>query len=264
MKRKKTALLASFLAACSLLLSVGCDKTPSNLPENGESIETPDTGDSSTPETTPDSTPESTPPPESEPPKPTVKQYIRCTGSSVNLRSGAGTDFTVLGQAEQGTMYAITGKTGSWYQTYYRGKTAYIYAEYATVFTLPLSQNEKTEAVIEEAYKHIGVPYVYGAIRLHDGKGNFLKGFTTQKFDCSSLVQYVYYKAAGKLLNVTTRTSPKGSMSLKRTCNGGTVFTSLTKADNTFLASNGWDTSPSTLATTTFSTPQATTLVSKR
>ncbi|MBO5334932.1 MAG: C40 family peptidase [Clostridia bacterium] len=206
MKRKKTALLASFLAACSLLLSVGCDKTPSNLPENGESIETPDTGDSSTPETTPDSTPESTPPPESEPPKPTVKQYIRCTGSSVNLRSGAGTDFTVLGQAEQGTMYAITGKTGSWYQTYYRGKTAYIYAEYATVFTLPLSQNEKTEAVIEEAYKHIGVPYVYGAIRLHDGKGNFLKGFTTQKFDCSSLVQYVYYKAAGKLLNVTTRT----------------------------------------------------------
>ena len=103
-------------------------------------------------------------------------------------------------------MYAITGKKGSWYQTYYRGKTAYIYAEYATVFTLPLSQNEQTEAVIEEAYKHIGVPYVYGAVRLHDGKGNFLKGFTTQKFDCSSLVQYVYYKAAGKLLNVTTRT----------------------------------------------------------
>ncbi len=207
MKRKKITLLASFLAACSLFLAVGCDETQSELPENGGSIETPDNSDSnSTPVTPPDTTPESTPPQESTPPKPTVKQYIRCTGSSVNLRSGAGTDFTVLGQAEQGTMYAITGKKGSWYQTYYRGKTAYIYAEYATVFTLPLSQNEQTEAVIEEAYKHIGVPYVYGAVRLHDGKGNFLKGFTTQKFDCSSLVQYVYYKAAGKLLNVTTRT----------------------------------------------------------
>ena len=207
MKRKKLTLLASFLAACSLFLAVGCDETQSELPENGGSIETPDNSDSnSTPVTPPDTTPESTPPQESTPPKPTVKQYIRCTGSSVNLRSGAGTDFTVLGQAEQGTMYAITGKKGSWYQTYYRGKTAYIYAEYATVFTLPLSQNEQTEAVIEEAYKHIGVPYVYGAVRLHDGKGNFLKGFTTQKFDCSSLVQYVYYKAAGKLLNVTTRT----------------------------------------------------------
>lgn len=207
MKRKKITLLASFLAACSLFLAVGCDESQSELPENGGSIETPDNSDSnSTPVTPPDTTPESTPPQESTPPKPTVKQYIRCTGSSVNLRSGAGTDFTVLGQAEQGTMYAITGKKGSWYQTYYRGKTAYIYAEYATVFTLPLSQNEQTEAVIEEAYKHIGVPYVYGAVRLHDGKGNFLKGFTTQKFDCSSLVQYVYYKAAGKLLNVTTRT----------------------------------------------------------
>ena len=103
-------------------------------------------------------------------------------------------------------MYAITGKIGNWYKTYYRGKTAYVYAEYATVFTLPLSENTKAEKVIEEGYKHIGVPYVYGAVRLHDGNGNFLKGFTAQKFDCSSLVQYVYYQAAGKLLNVTTRT----------------------------------------------------------
>ena len=103
-------------------------------------------------------------------------------------------------------MYAIIGKVGNWYKTYYRGKTAYVYAEYASVFTLPLSHNANAEMVISEGYKHIGVPYVYGAVRLHDGNGNFLKGFTAQKFDCSSLVQYVYYQAAGKLLNVTTRT----------------------------------------------------------
>ena len=69
--------------------------------------------------------------------------------------------------------------------------------------------DERTEDVLAEGYKLIGVPYVYGAVRLHDGKGNFLKGFTAQKFDCSSLVQYVFYQGAGKVLDVTTRTQVK-------------------------------------------------------
>ena len=33
-----------------------------------------------------------------------------------------------------------------------------------------------------------------------------LSGFTTQKFDCSSLIQYIFYKGADKVLQVTTRT----------------------------------------------------------
>ena len=214
MMHKKTKItLAAFLAACSIFTAVGCASPPDSNPETNGSISPPSTensadqapdvgaGDGVDDETTV-VVPES-------PPKPTTQQYIRCTGNNVNIRSGAGKDFTVLGQAEQGTMYAITGKIGNWYQTYYRGKTAYIYTEYATVFTLPLSKNEQTEEVIEEAYKHVGVPYVYGAVRLHDGNGNFLKGFTAQKFDCSSLVQYVYYHGAGKLLNTTTRTQIK-------------------------------------------------------
>ena len=214
MMHKKTKItLAAFLAACSIFTAVGCASPPDSNPETNGSISPPSTensadqapdvgaGDGVDDETTV-VVPES-------PPKPTTQQYIRCTGNNVNIRSGAGKDFTVLGQAEQGTMYAITGKIGNWYQTYYRGKTAYIYTEYATVFTLPLSKNDKTEEVIEEAYKHVGVPYVYGAVRLHDGNGNFLKGFTAQKFDCSSLVQYVYYHGAGKLLNTTTRTQIK-------------------------------------------------------
>ena len=65
------------------------------------------------------------------------------------------------------------------------------------------------ESVLDEGYKLLGVPYVYGAVRLHDGKGNMLSGFTTQKFDCSSLVQYVFYKGANKTLQVTTRTQVK-------------------------------------------------------
>lgn len=133
------------------------------------------------------------------------EQYIRCTGDGVNLRAGAGTDYAVLGSAEKDTVYAVLGKTGSWYKTYYKGKTAYLYASYASVFTIQKSADTKVESVLSEGYKLIGTPYVYGAVRLHDGKGNLLGGFSAQKFDCSSLVQYIFYKGAGVLLNTTTR-----------------------------------------------------------
>ena len=229
MLRKKS--IAALLAAFSLFSAAACATPEENgihsesgsvsvgdSSQLGDSLapEIPDdsTGDSSTNEpNAPNETPPAvTPPTESvpeTPSKPTAQQYIRCTGDNVNIRSGAGTSFSVLGSAEKGTVYAVTGKFGNWYQTYYRGKTAYVYTEYAAVFSIPLSDNDEAEKVISEGYKHIGVPYVYGAVRLHDGKGNFLKGFTAQKFDCSSLVQYVYYQAAGKLLDVTTRTQFK-------------------------------------------------------
>lgn len=177
-----------------------------NPPQNSENTEIviPDPNDPPSSDQ-PDPQPE----PEPQPPKVSYAQYIRCTGDSVNIRSGAGTNFATLGQAEKGENYAVIGKSGSWYQTYYRGKTAYIYASYGAVLSIQQTHNEAVENVIEEGYKLIGVPYVYGAVRFHDGKGNLLGGFTAQKFDCSSLVQYIFYKGAGKLLQVNTRTQVK-------------------------------------------------------
>ncbi len=142
-------------------------------------------------------------------------EYIKCTGDSVNIRSGAGTSFSVVGSAEKGGMYALTGKVGNWYKTYYRGKTAYISASYATVFSLEKTENP-VENVIAEGYKLLGVPYVYGAVRLHDGNGKLLSGFTVQKFDCSSLVQYIFHKGANALLGVHTRAQVKQGTFVKR------------------------------------------------
>ena len=142
-------------------------------------------------------------------PTTTKAQYIRCTGDGVNLRAGAGTDYAVLGRAESGEHYAVVGKTGQWYKIYYKNKPAYLYASYGAVFTIEQSKNEKIESVISEGYKLLGVPYVYGAVRLHDGNGKLLSGFTAQKFDCSSLVQYIFYKGANKLLQVHTRLQVK-------------------------------------------------------
>lgn len=241
--KKQKRILPFVLVACILGANVACAAPPSNdmeisTPNGGSSQGSEDNSASDTPdgseENTPD-TPTETPPPNeengvspqppnndpppvtSEPPTapespvtPTVStaQYIKCTGDSVNLRSGAGTGFSVIGSAAKGTMYAVTGKIGSWYKTYYRGKTAYISVSYATVFSLEKTENT-VEKVIEEGYKLLGVPYVYGAVRFHDGNGKLLSGFTVQKFDCSSLMQYVFYKGAGVLLGLTTRTQVK-------------------------------------------------------
>ena len=179
-------------------------------PSEDAAPEQPDQDEAPPMNSAPPSLEETKPQPSPQPtPTPSTSTYIRCTGDNVNIRAGAGTNYTIVGQAEKGTTYAVLEKTGGWYKTYYRGKIAYIYAQYASVFSLEKAQDEQVEKVISEGYKLIGVPYVYGAVRLHDGNGKLLAGFTAQKFDCSSLVQYIFYKGAGKLLQVTTRTQFK-------------------------------------------------------
>lgn len=221
MKKRKTLLAfllaLSFLASTTALFACNDNQSPElQLPSSGLESSAPNVPEQEETEQSPESSTPNAPEQEEQKPTPTppattvrYSQYIRCTGNSVNLRSGAGTGYAVLGAAGKNETYALVGKSGEWYQTYYRGKTAYISASYAAVLKLEKSESEKTEKVISEGYKLLGVPYVYGAVRLHDGKGNLLSGFTSQKFDCSSLIQYVFYKGAGAILDVTTRTQVK-------------------------------------------------------
>lgn len=231
MKMKKiTALLLAFTFSCTAITFAACgNENQAETPPFEEIVPDQENQDNSqngggmvennpvSPETPPQDT-EPTPPQNTEPtpPKAQTQLYIKSVGNNVNLRSGAGTSYTVLGTAEKNTMYAVLGKTGNWYETYYRGKRAYFYSEYAAVLTLEKSENKKIENVIQEGYKHIGVPYVYGAVRVHDGKGKLLGGFTAQKFDCSSLIQYIFYKGANILLQVNTRTQFLQGEKIKR------------------------------------------------
>lgn len=132
--------------------------------------------------------------------------YLSVTTDGVNIRSGAGTGYSVRGQAEKSSLYALTEKVGDWYKTGYRNKAGYISGNYCTLVNMYPSGNKQIEAVIEEGTKLLGTPYVYGAVRLHDGRGNFYRSFNINEFDCSSLMQYIFYKGAGMLLNVNTRT----------------------------------------------------------
>lgn len=132
--------------------------------------------------------------------------YIKVTGTGVNIRSGAGTSYTSLGAAEQNTLYANLDLSGGWYKTMYQNKTAYISATYCEEVEIEASENELVESVIAEGLKLLGVKYVYGAVRYHDGTGKLYSGFTITEFDCSSLMQYIFYMGAGVLLQVNTRT----------------------------------------------------------
>lgn len=146
-----------------------------------------------------------TPPPATEPQIETVS-YFAVTSAGVNIRSGAGTDYGVRGRAEKSTLYALGGSDGDWYKTEWRNGAAYVSKKYCTPVHMPASGNPAAEAVIAEGTKLLGTPYVYGAVRLHDGKGNFYGAFDAGKFDCSSLMQYIFYRGAGVLLDVNTRT----------------------------------------------------------
>lgn len=134
--------------------------------------------------------------------------YIRAKTNGLNVRSGPGTNYTSLGSLDKDDMLVYLGTEGGWHVTRFRDRTAYISAgtAYSELYEMEHPIDETVEKVIAEGYELLGHPYVYGAVRLHDGRGNFLKNFNKTKYDCSSLMQYIYYRGARVLLDVTTRT----------------------------------------------------------
>lgn len=151
-------------------------------------------------------------------PTPEPVRYIKIKTDGLNVRAKASTSAAVLGSVDSDVNMLYLGEENGFYKTYYKGNVAYVSAKtaYSETFTLPPADDERIEKVIFEGCKRIGVPYVYGAVRLHDGKGNFHKGFTAAKFDCSSLTQYIFYYGADILLDVNTRTQIYQGKSVNR------------------------------------------------
>ena len=55
------------------------------------------------------------------------------TGAVINIRSGPGTDYTVIGQVTAGQTYSVSGETNGWYKINFNGIEAYISASYMKV-----------------------------------------------------------------------------------------------------------------------------------
>ena len=168
-------------------------------PEGGDGEDIPVIGGGDGGEARPEPEPE-------QPPAVEYKKYVTLTSDGVNIRKGAGTNYSVLGAAEKATSYIYLGEENGFYKVYYKNSIAYISKKYSKIDSMQASPDEQVESVIYEGTKLLGTTYVYGATRYHDGKGNKIKGFTLSAFDCSSLMQYMFYMGAdGHLLGLTTR-----------------------------------------------------------
>lgn len=230
--KRITAAVAAFAAAVTLS---GCVAPQLNGEDNGENEEIgviqpdlPSDGelDSVVPPAEesppvapeiPDPKPEVKPdPPALEVPKVKTVSYVSVTHDGVNIRSGAGTGYSVRGAAEKSTLYSYDGDSGGWYKTGYKNKDAYISAKYSARVEMEASDDERVESVISEGTKLLGTVYVFGAVRYHDGAGNRLKGFTVAEFDCSSLMQYIFYKGANINLQMNTRTQVVQGKTVKK------------------------------------------------
>lgn len=128
----------------------------------------------------------------------------------LNVRSGRGTSYASLGTLDKGDMVAYVSYADGWYETVYKERTAYISANenYTSLYYMDKG-SERAESVIGVGKTLLGYPYVWGSQRYHWGNGVLNTNFVAGEFDCSALTQYAYYKGAGVLLDVTTRTQVK-------------------------------------------------------
>lgn len=122
---------------------------------------------------------------------------VTTSGSALNLRSQANTVGQVLAKIPNGTAVALTGFTDGWYKVTYHDAVGYVSSEYITpvlnesgarldgdVAVQEAQASGLGQRIVNEAMKHVGKRYVYGA-----------KG--PNSFDCSGFAYYCAKQASG-------------------------------------------------------------------
>lgn len=124
--------------------------------------------------------------------------------SGLHVRTEPKNSAKSLGSLDKGDNISFYGESKGWYTTFYKEKRAYVSADYCNVIEISAS-SKKVENVIEEGKKLLGYPYIWGSQRYHWGNGKLNTGFKQGEFDCSALMQYIFYKGDKALLGLTTR-----------------------------------------------------------
>ena len=109
-------------------------------------------------------------------------------GDVVNVRSAPTTESSIVTTVPQGATLVVYGKEGNWYKVSANGSMGYISGDYFSANAVATSvASSAGQAIVDEAMKHVGKAYVYGATG-------------PNAFDCSGFALYVY-KQFGYSLN---------------------------------------------------------------
>ena len=113
----------------------------------------------------------------------TTTKYV--TATTLNVRSGAGTSYQVIGSLSKGTKVEVISESNGWSKINYNGKTGYVSSQYlsSTATNNSQSTSSSVDKVISMAKSLLGKPYVWGA----EGPSSF---------DCSGFTYYVFKNAA--------------------------------------------------------------------
>jgi probable enterotoxin D len=79
---------------------------------------------------------------------------VNTPGTYLNIRSGAGTTYPILGSLKHSAQVSITGESGTWYTISYNGKTAYISKGFVTINTgaaPPSTETTPTTGTVKDA-----------------------------------------------------------------------------------------------------------------
>ena len=137
----------------------------------------------------------------------TYATMIKSETNSLNVRSAPTSSAQSLGTLDKGDMVRYEGESNGWYKTVYKQKTAYVYAGNNYVSKVYMKRaSDDVERVIAVGEELLGYPYVWGSQRYHWGNGVLNTNFVQGQFDCSALMQYIFYKGAGTLMDLNTRT----------------------------------------------------------
>ena len=139
--------------------------------------------------------------------------------ANVNIRAEASASSTVIGQLERWQTAPLIEKVSDqWYKILYNSQEAFISANPDLTRTYdPEKVSAIIDDIIETGMNVLATPYEFGATRVLYYSGNPNPYFTGKTFDCSSFVQYAFYKGAGIKLQGDSRSQSKEGMLVDKT-----------------------------------------------